>query len=142
MKNRVVDFIFEDKSNIVDYFNQSFCLIFWLNTSKFCLFHQKPHKIGLFSPLGLNLPNVHTQTSLTQFCLDPKEGYSYFHFRWECSLTKILPSFLLSLIDGYQKRCIYFRFFNKQIIYIYNIRKIKCSERADSISRAGTNLGL
>ena len=36
------------------------------NFTKFRLFHQKQHEISSFSPLWLNLQEVHTQTPLTQ----------------------------------------------------------------------------
>ena len=36
------------------------------NFTKFRLFHQKLHEISFFSPLWLNLQEVHNQTPLTQ----------------------------------------------------------------------------
>ena len=36
------------------------------NFTKFRLFQQKQHEISFFSPLWLNLQEVHTQTPLTQ----------------------------------------------------------------------------
>ena len=51
---------------IVDYFDLIFLAKFWLNISKFSLFHQKLPEISHFSPFRLNLPEVHTQKQLKQ----------------------------------------------------------------------------
>ena len=82
-------------------FIKIFCQKLWLNIEKYSLFHQKQQEISFFSPLWLNLPK-HQNTTNTIF-LDSKEGYSYFYFRWECSITKTFH-FLLSLLVDYQKQ--------------------------------------
>ena len=48
-----------------DTFIEVFCQKFWLNISKFRLFHQKQHEISFFSPLWLNMQEAHTPTPLT-----------------------------------------------------------------------------
>ena len=66
LNNSDVNFIFKDKKYCrLDLF-KFFVKNFWLIVSKISLFHQKQHGISFFSPLWINLPEIHPETPLIQ----------------------------------------------------------------------------